>query len=159
MRRFFWGMVSPFFRLSPRLCYGWRNLFLRLFGARVGKGVRVYPSAEIFAPWNLTLGEEVTIGWRVRLYCLAPVTVGARTIISQHAHLCAGSHDFRQAHFPFDNRPITIGSDVWIAADAFIGNGVTVGRLGVVGARAVVVKNVPESAIVAGNPARVIGRR
>ena len=158
-RRVMWGLISPLFWGSPRHLYGLRNQLLRFFGARVGRGVRIYPSVKVFAPWSLTLGDEVTLAWGVTLYNLASISIGSRTIVSQNAHLCAGNHDCRQAHLPFTNRPIVVGEDCWICADAFVGSGVTLNRLAVVAARAVVVKSVPERAIVGGNPAVIIGER
>jgi putative colanic acid biosynthesis acetyltransferase WcaF len=154
-----WGLAGILFRGSPRHLYGWRNQLLRIFGARIGRSVRVYPSVRIFAPWNLAIGDEVTIAWGVTLYNLAPIAIGNRTIVSQKAHLCSGNHDCRQAHLPFKNRPIVVGDDCWICADAFVGSGVTLGRLAVVAARAVVIKSVPERKIVGGNPAAIIGER
>ncbi|PJF34068.1 MAG: putative colanic acid biosynthesis acetyltransferase, partial [Phototrophicales bacterium] len=143
----------------PRPLYGWRRFLLRVFGAHVDRCVRVYPSAWIFAPWNLEIGDYVTIGWCVRIYCLAKVSIGARSTVSQYAHLCAGSHDFRKPGMPFDNRPIRVGKNCWICADAFVGNGVNVGDNSVVGARAVIVRDVPENVIMAGNPGRIVGKR
>ena len=159
VRRIVWATLGPLFRCSPRHLYGWRNFLLRLLGAKIGKRVCVYPSARIFAPWRLRIADDVTIAWEVRIYNLAEVSIGERCIVSQHAHLCAGNHDFRQAHLPFNNKPIVIESDCWICADAFVGSGVTVGRLAVVGARAVVTKNVPPRAVMAGNPAKQVGER
>lgn len=158
-RRIFWAALAPLFRYSPRHLYGWRNLMLRGFGAQIGIGVRIYPSARIFAPWKLRIGDEVSIAWDVRIYNLAEVMIGDRCIVSQNAHLCAGNHDHRQPHLPFTNKPIVVESDCWICTDAFIGSGVTVGRLAVVGARAVVTKNVPPRAVMAGNPARQVSER
>jgi putative colanic acid biosynthesis acetyltransferase WcaF len=158
-RRILWAALVPLFCLSPRHLYGWRNFLLRAFGAKVGRGVRVYPSVRIFAPWKLTIGDEVTIAWDVRIYNLAAISIGDRCLVSQGAHLCAGNHDYRQPHLPFTNKPIVVESDCWVCADAFVGSGVTVGRLAVVGARAVVTKNVPERAVMAGNPARQVSER
>jgi len=158
-RRIMWAMVSPLFRYSPRHLYGWRNFMLRCFGARIGQAVRIYPSITVFAPWKLSIGDEVTIGWDVRLYNLAAISIGARCIVSQCAHLCAGNHDCRQPHLPFTNKPIVIEDDVWICADAFVGSGVRVGRLAVIGARAVVTKDVPAHAVMAGNPAKQVSER
>jgi putative colanic acid biosynthesis acetyltransferase WcaF len=110
-------------------------------------------------PWNLDLGDQATIGDRVSLYALGPIRVGARATVSQNAHLCAGTHDFRRADFPLVKAPVTIGADAWICADAFVGPGVTVGDHAVVGARAVAVRSVESRAVVAGNPARVVGLR
>ncbi len=155
--RFLWACVWPVFRCSPRLLYGWRNLLLRIFGARIGRGVRIYPSADIMFPWNLEIGDQTVISWKVILYNLGKITIGSSTIISQYVHLCAGNHDYRSPDFKLLKTPIVIGSKVWIAADAFIGPGVSVGDNAVVYARAVVVKDVPENAVVAGHPAGVVG--
>jgi putative colanic acid biosynthesis acetyltransferase WcaF len=159
VRLLLWALLGPLFWASPRHLYGWRNQILRIFGARIGRSVRIYPSARIFAPWNLEIGDEASVAWGVTLYNLAPISIGARSIVSQNAHLCSGDHDFRQSHFPFKNRPIAVGEDCWICADAFIGPGVTLGRLVVVAARAAVVKSVPDRKIVGGNPASIIGER
>ena len=93
------------------------------------------------------------------IYNLGPVTVGAHTVISQGSYVCAGTHDFTRPELPLLRPPITIGAGVWIAAQAFIGPDVTVGDNSIVGARAVVTKDVPPGMIVAGNPARVIRPR
>jgi len=159
IRLMLWSLISRLFWGSPRHLYGWRNQLLRFFGARVGRGVRIYPSVKIFAPWKLSIGDEVTVAWGVMLYNLAPITIGSRTIVSQKVHLCAGNHDCHQAHLPFTNRPITVESDCWICAEAFVGSGVTLSRLAVGAARAVVVKSVAERTIVGGNPAVIIGTR
>jgi putative colanic acid biosynthesis acetyltransferase WcaF len=87
------------------------------------------------------------------------VTIGNHSVISQDAYLCAGTHDYTQPTLPLLREPITIGHGVWIAAGAFIGPTVTVGDNCVVGARAVVMKDVPPGMVVAGNPARVIKQR
>jgi len=107
-------------------------------------------------PWNLTIGDEVGIGDHVTLYALGAITIFDRTTVSQGAHLCAGSHDWRDPAMPLTKPPITIGPDAWICADAFIGPGVTLGEQAIVGARAVVMKDVLAETIVVGNPARAI---
>jgi putative colanic acid biosynthesis acetyltransferase WcaF len=154
-----WSVGKLFFRYSPRLLYGWRNHLLRLFGARVGKGVKVYPSADVMFPWNLEIGEHTVVSWGVVMYNLGRISVGSNTIISQYAHICAGTHDYRSRSFDLIKSSITIGSGVWIAADAFIGPDVVVGDNSIVAARAVVTKDVGEGEIVAGNPARLVKRR
>lgn len=107
-------------------------------------------------PWNLRIAEHVVIGSRGNLYALAPITIESNVLISQGVHLCAGSHDYRQPNFPIAHAPITITSGTWIAAEAFIGPGVNIGPGSVVGARAVVMRDMPGFSVVAGNPARVI---
>ncbi len=158
--RVIWGAVEPlFFRYSPRLLYGWRNLVLQAMGAKLGKNVKIYPSAKIMYPWLLEIGDNTTISWEVKVYNLGFSKIGSNTMISQYSHLCGGTHDFRSPDFDLIRTGFTIGNQVWIAADAFIGPGVKVGDRAVVAARAVVVKDVETGKIVAGNPAKVIGMR
>ena len=157
--RIFWALATPLFRFSPRPFFGWRRMLLRLFGAQVGAGAHVYPSARIYLPWNLTLGEEASIGEWALVYNLGPVTIGDRATISHRAHLCAGTHDYRDPTLPLLRLPIEIGSQAWVCADAFIGPGRKVGEGAIVGAAAVVVADVPAWQIVGGNPARVIKPR
>lgn len=156
MARVIWGLLKPLFIYSPRICYGWRNFLLRRMGAQIGHNVRIYPSAHIFYPWQLRVGNDVIIGWEVEVYCLGPITIGDSVIISQRAHLCAGTHDYLQPHLPLLCPPIKVESGVWICADSFIGPGTTIGSGSVVAARAVAVKNVPPNTLVGGNPARPI---
>ena len=157
--RILWALVSPLFRLSPRPFFGWRRFLLRLFGARVGRQVHVYPSARIYLPWNLTLGAEASIGEWVLVYNLGPVRIGAQATVSHRAHLCAGTHDYRDPALSLRRLPIEIGPQAWVCADAFVGPNVRVGEGAIVGAAAVVVRDVPAWQIVAGNPARVIKAR
>jgi putative colanic acid biosynthesis acetyltransferase WcaF len=110
-------------------------------------------------PWNLTMGEDVSVGPRVILYNLGQLTIGQRSVLSQDVYVCGGTHDYTKSSYPLIRTPITIGDDVWIAAGAFIGPGVTIGDGAVVGARAVVVRDVPPWTVVAGNPAKVIKDR
>jgi len=145
--------------LSPRPFFAWRRMVLRMFGARVGAQVHVYPSTRIVMPWNVELGDWAAIGEDACLYSLGKIRVGAHCTVSYRAHLCAGTHDFRDPALPLLRPPIDIRPGAWIGTEAFIGPGVTVGDAALVGARAVVVRNVPERAVVAGNPARVIGTR
>jgi putative colanic acid biosynthesis acetyltransferase WcaF len=158
--RTLWMFVSAtLFRWSFHNWYGWRRWLLRRFGATIGQRVRVRPSARIEIPWNLSIADEAIIGDFAILYSLGNITIGRRTVISQYAHLCAGTHDYTQASFPLIRLPITVGADCWIAADVFVGPGVTVGDRAVVGARSTVVKDVEAEQIVVGAGARVIGLR
>jgi putative colanic acid biosynthesis acetyltransferase WcaF len=158
-RRVCWSGGQVAFRYSPRPCFGWRRFVLRCFGARIGREVHVYPSARIYFPWNLTVGDWSAIGEDAFIYNLGLVTVGQQVTISQRAHVCAGSHDYTDPAMPLLKPPIEIADQAWICADAFVGPGVKVGQGAVVGARAVVTKDVEPWAIVAGNPAKFIKNR
>jgi putative colanic acid biosynthesis acetyltransferase WcaF len=153
--RMVWACVeSTVFRLSPRGWHALRITLLRIFGAEIPEPstTRVYPSATITYPWKLTLGAHSMIGPRVRLYNLARVTLQRGVNISYNAHLCAGTHDYNRWSMPLITKPIVLGENVWICADVFIGPGVTIGALTVVGARSVVVKDLPAYKVCVGNP-------
>ena len=158
--RAIWGGARALlFRPTPAPLHAWRRLILRVFGAQVGERVAVYPSARIWAPWNLTCHAGATIGGDAIIYNVDLVEIGKFAVISQGAHLCTASHAHDSAAFELVTGPIRIEDEAWVAAEAFVGPGVTVGEAAVVGARAVVVKSVDGRAIVAGNPARVVGQR
>mgnify|MGYP002280335680 CR=1 FL=1 len=157
--RLLWALVSPLFRWSPRPLFGWRRFLLRLFGARVGRQAHVYPSARIYLPWMLTLGEQASIGEWALIYNLGAVTIGDRATISHRAHLCAGTHDYRDPALPLLRLPIEVGAQAWVCADVFLGPGRRVGEGAIVGAGAVVVSDVPDWTVVGGNPAQPIKKR
>jgi putative colanic acid biosynthesis acetyltransferase WcaF len=157
--RLLWAMSQPLFFYSPRLLWTWRVALLRLFGAKIGKNVHIYPTVQVFAPWNLEIADWASIGFDALLYNLGPIRIGARSTISQRAHLCAGSHDYRGADMRLLKLPINIGDDVWVCADSFVGPDISVGDGAVIGACAVVVKNVLPWTVVAGNPAIEKGKR
>ncbi|MBA3830395.1 MAG: putative colanic acid biosynthesis acetyltransferase [Chthoniobacterales bacterium] len=158
-RRVCWMLLQPLFRFSPRPCFAWRNFLLRLLGAQVGRDVHIYNSATIYYPWELVAGDECAIGEQAFIYNLGRVTIGARATVSHRAHLCAGTHDYTQLHFPLLRPPIVIGERAWICAEAFVGPGVTVGEGAIVGAGAVAMTDVEPWMIAVGNPARAIKRR
>lgn len=155
-----WEIVGQrLFSWSPRPAWGWRRWLLRRFGARIGRQVHLHPSVRIAVPWNLAIGDEVGIGDGAKLYSLGPIRIGPRTTISQFAHLCAGSHDYRSRSFELTKPPIDIGAETWICADTFVGPGVTIGDGAILGARAVAIGDVPAGTIAVGNPARVVKAR
>jgi putative colanic acid biosynthesis acetyltransferase WcaF len=157
--RLLWSLTQPLFRLSPRPFWAWRRFLLRLFGAKIGADVHVYPTVRLAVPWNLTVGDEAAIGDHAIIYALGPIVIGAKTTISQFAHLCAGTHDWRHPSMTLLKPPITIGAEVWICADAFIGPNVEIGDRAIIGARSVVMKNVATGSIGNGNPYRVTKQR
>jgi len=161
LARFVWSLVwSVFFRTTPFWCLrSWRVFLLRLFGARVGTGCVIHPSCQIWAPWNLEMGNYVCLSHNVDCYTVAPVRIGDKVCVSQRTFICTASHDITHPDNILICQPIRIDRFVWIAAQAFVGPGVTIGEGGVVGACAVVTRDVEPWTVVAGNPARVIGKR
>jgi putative colanic acid biosynthesis acetyltransferase WcaF len=160
-KRILWRIVNAtLFRLFPGVyCRNIRRWLLVIFGAKISRGSLVYASCSIFAPWNLTIGRGACIGPHTTLFSKAPIAIGDNTVISQGAYLCTGSHDISSLMLPIKNRPITIGNNVWVASEAFVGPGVTIGDGAVVAARAAVFDDVAQWSVVRGNPATVIKQR
>jgi len=162
LRRWLWLAVqSTLFRWSPRPLHGFRARLLRLFGADIPAPgqVVIFPTARVTLPWRLHLAPRSMVGPRVEIYNLGPVRLEFGATVSQNCHLCAGTHDFLQWSMPLVTAPITVGANVWLAADVFVGPGVTIGELAVVGARSVVVKDLPPRMICAGSPCRPLKPR
>lgn len=161
LARVLWSVVWLFFfRPTPRgILYGWRRGLLRLFGAKIGEGCNVLPSAKVWQPWKLTMGDHSCLSENVDCYSVDQITIGAQAVVSQGAFLCCASHDITSPTMELTYNPIIIEPQVWIAAWAFIGAGVTIGEGAVVGACAVVTKDVEPWTVVAGNPARTIKKR
>jgi putative colanic acid biosynthesis acetyltransferase WcaF len=146
-------------RWTPPPLHGWRRLVLRVFGADLGRGARVHASVKIWYPPNLRLGEQTLIGPGARLYNQGTIVIGARTVISQGAHLCASSHDIADPAFQLVLRPIAVGEGCWIAAEAFVGPGVRVGDGAVIAARAVLFTDARADGVYRGNPAAWVKAR
>jgi len=162
VRRLAWSAVqATLFRFSPRPCHTFRAHLLRLFGAQIPEPTKVviFPTARVTFPWKLSLAPRSMVGPRVTLYNLAPITLHRGANLSQNCHLCAGTHDFTRWDMPLIAQPIVIGANAWLAADVFVGPGVSVGELCVVGARSVVVKSLPPRQICVGQPCRPIKER
>ena len=159
-RRAAWRVVeATLVRLSPGRFHAWRRFWLDLFGAKIDPTGGTKPTTRVWHPWLFTLGRHSMLSAGVTIYNLGRVAIGDHTVLSQDVYVCAGTHDYTKPDLPLVRAPVTIGSGVWVCAGAFIGPGVTVGDNSVVGARAVVTRDVPPGVVVAGNPARVIKPR
>lgn len=153
-------IVEPVVRWLPKYCSFIRIFFLRLFGARIGARCLVLPGVKVLMPWHLDLDEFVAIGNSVEIYNFAPVRIRRMTVVSQRCFLCTGSHDHLDPTMPLTWKPIEIGSECWVAAEAFIAPGVTIANGVVVGARSVVTRSIDSPWTVwAGNPAKQIKAR
>jgi len=154
-----WLVQATLFRLSPQVLYGWRRWLLRRFGARIGKGVLLRPSAQITYPWKLAIGDHAWIGDDVVLYTLGAIEIGAHAVVSQRSYLCTGSHDYTRPTFDIYAKPIMIGAQAWLATDVFVAPGVEIGAGTVVGARSSVFKSLPAGMIACGSPAVAVRAR
>ncbi|MBB3836411.1 putative colanic acid biosynthesis acetyltransferase WcaF [Runella defluvii] len=158
--RVIWNCVYfLFFSPTPPPFHVWRSAILRLFGAKIGKGVHIYPKVKIWAPWNLEVGDQTGIANGVILYCQGKISIGKRSVISQGCHLCSGTHDYNQIGFPLVTKPISIGNYVWVAAESFIHPGINIGDGCVIGARSVVIKDLKEWMVYSGHPCMFIKSR
>jgi len=133
----------------------WRVRLLRLFGADIDWSAQIDSSAVIEYPWQLSVGPGVVVSHRVILNCMGRVQLGAGTRISQYTHIVAGTHDYTRPDMIILRQPVTIGEHCWIAADAFIGPGVTIGDRAIVAARSSVFHDLPPGMICAGEPATI----
>jgi putative colanic acid biosynthesis acetyltransferase WcaF len=153
--RLLWAIVqATFFRFSYTTSYRYRAWMLNLFGAEIHPTCHIRRTARFECPWNVTAGRNCAIGDFAIIYALGPITLGDRVSISQYAHLCAGSHDFRYADLPLLRPPIVIKDDAWLGADSFVGPSVIIHEGVIVGARASVFKDLAPWGVYAGNPAR-----
>jgi putative colanic acid biosynthesis acetyltransferase WcaF len=148
-----WFIQSTLFAGSPQGLFGFRRWLLRLFGAAVGKGALIRPTARITYPWKVRIGDYAWIGDNVELYSLGQISIGNNAVVSQRSYLCAATHDYRRRAFDIVAIPIVIEDEAWVAADVFIAPGVTVGRGAVVGARSSVFADVPPMMVSYGSPA------
>ena len=154
-----WLFDAVLVRPTPQVLYSWRRFALRLFGANIGRKVLIRPGVRVTYPWNVTIGDYSWIGDNATLYSIDKIIIGEHSVVSQEAYLCTGTHDHRSMAFPLVAAPITVESECWIAARAFIGPGINIGRGAVVGACSVLFSDVPSGAVAAGAPARVVGMR
>lgn len=155
-----WNLFQGiFFRFSPRLMFGWRAMLLRLFGAKLGPGCRIYPKARIWAPWNLSCEDLVTFGDGSEIYNPSPIHFASHAIVSQGAYVCGATHLYNRPQFEMVSFPMTIGRYAWICARAIVGPGVNIGEGAILGLGSVATKDLDPFGIYAGSPAKKIKER
>ncbi|MBU1348147.1 MAG: putative colanic acid biosynthesis acetyltransferase [Alphaproteobacteria bacterium] len=146
-----WSLCASW---TPPVMRPWRRFLLRLFGAKISATAVIYGTAKIWHPANLTVGDHACIGGGATIYSMAPITLEAWALVSQGAYLCAGTHDIDDPDFQLVTAPIVVGERAWIAAEAFVGPGVSVGAGAVLGARAVAFRDLEPWGVYVGNPAK-----
>ena len=160
LKEILWYLVKVVFFLSA---LPWPSTFkcslLRVFGAKIGKGVNIKPRVNIHFPWKLIVGNDVWIGEEAFLLNFEQMCIGHDVCISQRAFLCGGNHDFRVPEMPYRNGPITLEDGSWVGASVFISPGVTVGIDTVITAGSIVTGNLAPNGIYKGNPAAYIKQR
>jgi maltose O-acetyltransferase len=135
------------------------RLFLyRKIGMKIGNNCVVRRGVYLGSPNELEMGDGSFIG-RASLYCTGGVKIGKNVNISDGAVVITAKHDVNSPAFEALYEPIIIEDWAWIATNAIVLAGVTVGEGAVVAAGAVVTKDVAPYSVVGGNPAKVIGER
>jgi putative colanic acid biosynthesis acetyltransferase WcaF len=155
-----WNLVySIFYRWSPRPFHPWRSMLLRLFGARIGPACHFYPKGRIWAPWNLTCEDRVTLGDGAELYNPSPLYMGSHCIVSQGAYICGATHEYDNPLFPLVHFPMRIGPYAWVCARAAVNPGVNVGAGAILALGSVATRDLEPFGIYAGIPARKVKER
>lgn len=155
-----WWLVQAIaFPLTLHAHHAPRRTLLRWFGAKIGKGVIIRPTARFTYPWKIAIGDYSWIGDDVVFYSLDPIYVGCHCVISQETYLCTGSHSASSPTFQLQTAPIFIENGVWIATDCFIGPGVRIGANALIGARSGVFRDQPPQQICRGTPCQPVGFR
>lgn len=151
-KRWLWGAVGRrAFAWSPHTAHKFRRRLLRFFGADLTGTVKIRRSVKIDRPWNLSARHLAIFGDHAALRLCEPISVGERCVISQHAILATEMLD--PATGETVGGPITVGDDCWVAADALVLPGTTIHAGTVVGARAMVERDLPGWTVAVGQPA------
>lgn len=155
--RFAWLLL---YRTTPKHFFNkWRLLLLKCFGAEIDGRPFVFPSSKIYAPWLLHLKNKACLGPYSEVYNLGEVFIGDNSVLSQYSYICNGTHDLSMENMPLMIGRIEIGSNVFLGARCMILPGLKIGDGAVVGAGAVVTKDVEPWTVVGGNPAEFIKKR
>lgn len=155
-----WYFVNALFFLNP--CFPFRSpkpALLRLFGARVGKGVVIHPGVNIKFPWKLSIGDHVWIGQRAWLDNIDQLTIRDHVVISQGGMIIQGSHDYKKPDYPTLHKPVVLEEGSWVGAGALVMLGVTLKSHSVLAAGSVATKDLEPYTIYQGNPALPVRER
>jgi len=153
----FFGL--PLLRASWITSSSFRVKLLRVFGARMGKGITIKPGVIVKYPWHLEVADDCWLGEYCWIDNLTTVQLGANVCISQGAYLCTGNHDWSDPAFGLMIAPIRLMDGAWAGAKCILTPGATLGEGAVAGAGSVIVGQVPDYHIYAGNPAVFVKRR
>lgn len=158
--RLIWNLCWNIVRYLPKQLSFVKVFVLRVFGAKIGSKCLIDFGVKIWIPWNLDLSDGfVAIGRNVEIYNYAKIEIGKMTVISQYSYLITGTHDYTNPVFPLIWKPISIGSEVWVAAGSWVFPGVSIGEGAVIAARSNVTKNMPSWQVCAGSPCKPLKKR
>ena len=139
--------------------WSWRRCLLRHAGMKIGEGSFIMKRNYFMNANLISIGKHSHVNTQCILDGRGGITIGSSVSISHRVNIMTGSHDYKSTNFQGIFKPIVIEDYAWIGVGATILQGVTIGRGAVVCAGAVVTKDVPAYAVVAGVPAKTIGSR
>lgn len=139
--------------------YGFKSSLLKLFGARIGKGLVIKTKVRIKNPWRLVIGDNCWIGESVWIDNLEHVTIGNNVSISQGAMLLTGNHDYTVSSFPYRLGKIVLEDGVWIGAQSVVCPGVTCRSHSILTVNSVAAKDLDAYSIYSGNPSVLVRLR
>lgn len=155
VKRLFWYFINvAFFKNGWFPFSGIKIRLLKLFGARIGKGVVIKPSVNIKYPWLLEIGDFTWIGENVWIDNLVRVKIGSHVCISQGAVLLTGNHNYSESSFGLITGEIILEDACWIGAGSWVCPGVTCGAESVLSVGSVATRDLENSGIYQGNPAQ-----
>lgn len=157
-------MVMLFSLPRYRCCIFMKELFLKLRGAKFGKGVTIYPGVWIAPGHNLVIGNNVDLAKDVLITTKGGVEIGDGTLVGYRTQILSSNHVISDNDEPFltsghVHKKIIIEENVWIGANCVITAGVRIGKGSVIAAGAVVTKDIEPYSIAGGVPAKVIKKR
>lgn len=136
-----------------------RWIVFRAGGIKIARRSTIHTGVRFYDPRNIVIGEDTVIGEGAVLDGRDKLTIGNHVDIASEVMIYNSEHDLSSEDFAAHNGTVRIEDYVFIGPRAIILPGVTIGKGGVVGAGAVVTRDVPPHAIVAGVPAKIIGER
>ena len=155
-----WYFINAFLvRASWNPIMSVKIWLLRLFGAKIGKGLIIKNNVTIKYPWKLSVGNDVWLGENCWIDNLDYVKIGNNVCISQGALLITGNHDYTKIDFPYRNAPITVEDGAWIGAKAVVAPGVTIKEHSILTIGTICTKDTEPFGIYQGNPAVKIKMR
>jgi putative colanic acid biosynthesis acetyltransferase WcaF len=160
LKRFLWYFTNAIvFKSSLFPVSGLKVILLRLFGARVGKGVNIKPCVNIKYPWRLSIGDYTWIGEEVWIDNQVEISIGSHSCISQGALLLCGNHNYKTETFDLIVKPIVIEEGGWIGAKTVVCPGVTCKSHAILTAGSVATQTLEAYSVYQGNPAVKVRER
>lgn len=159
-------MINNLVNILLFFIYSFNRIYLKLLGMKFGKNLQIVTIYRIAAPKKIQIGDNAYIRRYVTLGADSGIEIGDNVIISDFVSLISADHNYSDSDkliadqgIKIEDKPIVIENNVWIGEKATILKRVHIGKGAIIGAGAVVTKDVPDFAIAAGNPAKIIKYR